>query len=116
MTKELIDTIRNIVKLDPTIGKDRVDLALSILAGEDPAYPAKSASQMLAKAGKIVQCKEAAKMLGVTPQCLRNWRKRENGLKPFVSPGSSRAAGYLEGDILDYIERTRGAPVTPCAV
>lgn len=115
MTKELIDTIRNIVKLDPTIGEDRVNLALAILAGNEPARPEQSASQTLAKTGRIVKCNETAKMLGVTPQCLRNWRKRENGLKPFISPGSSRAAGYLEGDIIDYIERTRGTPI-PCAV
>ena len=101
--------------MDGTIDGDRIDRALSILDGKDiQPVNGPSSSDLLARAGRILPCTKVAEMLGVTPQCLRNWRKKENGLKPFISPGSTRAAGYLEGDVLDYIDRIRGTSIS-CA-
>lgn len=120
MKTELKETLVNILKMDGSIDQERINLALAVLDGKElvpspSAKAAPSATELLAHAGRILPCTKVAEMLGVTTQCLRNWRKKENGLKPFVAPGCSRAAGYLEGDVVAYLEGVMGRAMPSAA-
>lgn len=90
--------LKTVLSLDPATSS-RVDEILDF--AENPGIVAKCPAK---HPPRILKGTEAASMLGVCPRTLKNWVDTGK-LRPFKAPGKDRSSGYLESDILEFLQR-----------